>query len=118
MTNKKSEEELIKKIMEELPTESSLEDCEFIVVDGIKYGAKLEERLTTEDEGKYQYGGTVYAIGYLDEDKGYDIKGEPLFYVEQDFSQCGSYFDYQEICYEAPYLVEKRLVTKYEWFSI
>lgn len=112
------DKELIKRIIDKMPEERFLGDIEPIIINGVKYGVQEEEELTTEDEGKYQYGGNIYAVGLLDEEKGYDIKGEPLFYVEQNFTQCGSYFEFQERTYEKPYQVEKKEVKRYEWFTV
>lgn len=110
--------ELYKRICEALPYNYDLEDIDPVEIDGIKYSTIKVERLTTEDEGKYQFGGTIYGIGLLDEDKEYDIIGEPLFFVEQDFSQTGSYYDFQEREYEKPYLVEQKEITKTIWKRI
>ena len=107
--------ELQKEIVEEMPSDKKLEDYEPIEVNGVKYSWYEEEELTTEDEGKYQYGGSVYAVGVLDEESGYGIKGEPLFYVRQNFTQCGSYFSYQEITFEKPYIVKQKQVNKTIW---
>ena len=108
--------ELFDRIREEMPSSISIEDMEVIVVDGHKYDCEEVEELETVDEGKYQYGGSIYAIGVFNEEKGYGIKNDPLFYVRQDFTQTGSYYSYQEREYEKPYIVEKKekVITVWE----
>ena len=99
--------ELFNEIRNEMPSSISIEDMDVIEIEDKKYHVEKIEELTTTDEGKYQFGGTIYAVGYLDEERGYGITGKPLFYVEQDFSKTGSYYSHQEIEYEKPYIVEK-----------
>lgn len=106
--------ELQKKIVDAMPDED-LEDAEPIEVYGIKYTWETEKELVTEDEGKYQHGGTVYSVGLLDENDGYGINGEPMFYVQQNFSQTGSYYEFQEREYEKPYIVTKKTKTIEVW---
>ena len=113
--NKELINKIMNKIVENSNEDSSLEDFEPIEIDGTKYTVSEKEELTTEDGGKYQYGGTVFSVGILDEDKGYDIIGEPLFYIEQDFAQCGSYFEYQERIYGEPYIVKQKEIKKTIW---
>ena len=82
-----------------------------VEVDDVTYFAEEEERLTTEDEGKYQFGGTVYRI----------ISNNPLdcdFFIRQDFYQTGSYYSYQEVTYEQPYIVEKVPIQTYKWKAV
>ena len=108
-------------IIKQIPTgERNIESSDIFEVDGIKYSYDEEEELDIEDEGKYQYGGCIYAIGLLDEEKGYGVKGEPLFYMEQDFSRSGSYFSDYYYDYEEPYVVEKveKVVTITSWKRI
>ena len=110
--------DLYKRICEAFGEESScIENLDYVEVDGVKYTYAEESELDTIDEGKYQYGGRVYAIGELDETTGWDIK-EVLFYVEQDFTQVGSYFSCQEREFEAPYIVEPVEVTVTEWKAV
>ena len=112
--------ELYKKILKKIVMEcgeENLSNMDKITVEGIDYSFEEIEELDTIDEGKYQYGGTVYAIGIFDEEKGYGIK-EALFYIEQDFSQTGSYYGYQERSFDKPYIVEKREVIKTVWKRI
>ena len=109
--------ELMKKICDLLP-EESIEDMKPVEVDGVKYDSYQEEELTTEDEGKYQYGGFIYGIGIHDSEKGYGITGEPLFYVEQDFTQCGNYFEYQERIFEKPFIVEQKEIVTTVWKAV
>lgn len=112
--------DLYKKIYKKIVMECGEEDLsnmDKITVEGIDYSCEEVEDLDTIDEGKYQYSGTVYGIGIFDEEKGYGIK-EALFYIEQDFSQTGSYYGYQERSFDKPYIVEKREVIKTVWESI
>lgn len=104
--------ELINEIIELLPNDTFMEDSDGIIIDNVKYGWSIIEELTTEDEGKYQYGGFIYGIGVLDEN---NVVGKPLFYVEQDFTQTGSYYSFQERMFNKPYVVEKKEVLTYEW---
>lgn len=105
--------ELYEEICEAFGDEAEwyLEDTE-VVVNNIKYGAVEVESLTTEDEGKYQIGGTIYGIGKIEDNKIEEI----LFYIEQDFTQTGSYYSDQEKEYEIPYIVKKvqRIVEVWE----
>lgn len=110
--------ELFNKICKKMPTNISIEDMEVIEVDGNKYHCKEVELLDTTDEGKYQYGGSIYAIGVFDEEYGYGIIGEPLFFVEQNFTQTGSYYSYQEREYEEPYMVERKEKVITVWEAI
>lgn len=91
-------------------------NLDFVEVNGIRYGIVEFEELDTVDEGKYQFGGYIYAIGLLDEVKGYDIDGETLFYVRQNFSQTGSYYSHQEVNYEAPEVVKRKKIIKEIWY--
>lgn len=116
MKNVESYKKILKKIAMECG-EEDLSNMDKITVEGIDYSFEEIEELNTIDEGKYQYGGTVYGIGIFDEEKGYGIK-EVLFYIEQDFSQTGSYYEYQERSFDKPYIVEKREVIKTVWESI
>lgn len=110
--------ELYKDICEMMPSNTSLEDSDNIIIDGVEYTFNEIESLTTEDEGKYQYGGSIYGVGIASKDKSWKIDGEPLFYVEQDFTQTGSYYSHQEREYEKPYIVEKKEVVKTVWKKI
>lgn len=109
--------ELFDRICEEMPSNTSLENMEVIEIDGHKYDCEEVEELETVDEGKYQFGGSIYAIGYSNDEKGYGII-EPLFYVRQDFTQTGSYYSHQEREYENPYIVEKREKVITVWEAI
>lgn len=112
----KEEKELYEEICE-LFGSSCVECKDFVELDGIKYDCEEKEVLDVISEGKYEYGGTVYAVGILDEEKGYGIK-EPLFYMEQDFNRTGSYYSDWEYEYETPYLVEQKEITKTIWKAI
>ena len=72
--------------------------------------------LDTTDEGKYQFGGTVFGVGEFVEET-FGIKGDYLFYIEQDFTQTGSYYSYQEREFEKPYIVEQKEVVKTVWVA-
>lgn len=61
--------------------------------------------------------GRIYAVGEVDESTGWDIK-EPLFYIEQDFTQTGSYYSEQYREFDLPYIVEPVEVVNIEWKSI
>ncbi|MBZ9693263.1 hypothetical protein [Clostridium sp. M14] len=115
---KNEEKELLNYILEKLPKDESMEDTEVIEINGTKYDFVQIEELPTEDEGKYQYGGTIYGFGIYDEEKEYGIIGEPLFFIEQDFTKTGSYYSEQYYEYEEPYLVEKKEKTIIVWESI
>lgn len=102
------EKYLFDNILEKLSTDNCpLEDIGSIEFNGVRYCCAVIEKLTTEDEGKYQLGGNIYGVGEFNEQQGYGII-EPLFFVEQDFTQTGSYYSYQEREYEKPYRVEKQ----------
>ena len=87
-----------------------LEYIEKVEVNGVTYYISEEEELDTTDEGKYQFGATVYRIINDKEDK--------YFFVKQDFYQTGSYYSYQERTYEQPYIVQKVEVKTYKWKAI
>ncbi len=87
-----------------------LEDVE-VKVNGVNYGTVEVESLPTEDEGKYQFGGTIYGIGEIEND---EIK-EILFYIERDFTQTGSYYSEQIREFEQPYVVRKVIETREVW---
>lgn len=110
--------ELANVILKELPNDASMEGVEPIEVGGTKYYWVEIEELPTEDEGKYQYGGTIYGIGKYDNQKGYGIIGEPLFFIEQDFTKTGSYYSEQYYEYDEPYVVERKEKTVIVWESI
>ena len=40
-----------------------------------------------------------------------------MFYIEQDFTQTGSYYSFQEREFEAPYIVKQREVVKTVWVA-
>ena len=86
-----------------------------VEIDGVKYLPFEVEDLDTTDEGKYQYGGVIYGIAEIDDD--FNAKGNYLFYIEQDFTQTGSYYSEQYREYEAPYIVEKKEVVKTVWVA-
>ncbi|MBY6838679.1 hypothetical protein [Clostridium botulinum] len=115
---KNKDKELLDAILEKLPKDKSIEYIEPIEVNGIKYKWTEIEELPTEDEGKYQYGGTIYGVGIHNAEKEYGIIGEPLFFIEQDFTKTGSYYSEQYYEYEEPYLVEKKEKTIIVWESI
>ena len=96
--------------------EEDMEDLDPVEINGVKYGWNEESELTTVDEGKYQYGGKIYAVGLLDEG-GYGAK-EPLFYVRQNFTKPGSYYSCQEWIYDVPYPVEKVEKIIEDWRQI
>lgn len=113
--------ELYKKICEEFNSklnEDSIEYLDAITVNGITYSYEEEEAEDTIDKGKYQYGGTIYAIG-VSKEEGFGIV-EPLFYVKQDFTKSGSYFSHQEYMYEELYIVERKEEVKIikSWKSV
>lgn len=112
----KEEKELYERICEEFGA-TWVECTSYVEVDEIKYSYDEETELDVISEGKYEYGGTIYAVGILDEKRGYGIK-EPLFYMRQDFSRTGSYYTDWETEYETPYLVEKKEVTVTRWVAI
>lgn len=107
--------ELIDRICKQLPNGVSMEDSDSITIDEVDYDWCVIEELPTEDEGKYQFGGTIYGVGHKSKE-GYGIVGDPLFYVEQDFTQTGSYYSYQERTFDKPYVVEKKekIITVWE----
>lgn len=107
--------ELYKRICKEFGKKENIEQIEFVEIDGVKYTYCEVEHLETTDEGKYQYGGTIYGIGVLKDE--YDIE-EILFYISQDFTQTGSYYSHQEREYEKPYIVEEKQVIKTVWRAI
>ena len=109
--------ELYKNICELFGEEKTVDRIDFVELDGVKYSHKEIEELDVEDEGKYQTGGTIYAIGILDEEKGYGIK-ETLFYIEQDFTRSGSYFSEYYYEFESPYVVEQREIVKTIWKAV
>lgn len=109
--------DLYKEICELFAEEETVEKIDFVELNGIKYSYEEVEELSTEDDGKYQFGGTIYAIGVLKEEDGYGIV-EPLFYIEQDFARCGSYFSDYYYEYESPYIVEQKEITQIVWRAI
>lgn len=113
--------ELYREICESFNNEMDGGDIEFadnVEVNGILYTYEEVEKLKTIDEGKYQYGGSIYAIGVSKED-GYSIV-EPLFYVRQGFSKSGSYFSDYQYEYEELEIVERKEELKLvvSWESI
>lgn len=112
----KEEKELYERICEEFGT-NWIEGIVYVKIDGIKYSYEKEEKLDVILEGKYENVRTIYAIGILDEERGYGIK-EPLFYIRQDFTRIGSYFSGWYIDYKTPYLVEKKEVTETKWVAV
>jgi len=116
--DKENLNQLCKEICNQIPNgEDNIEQSEKLIIDGITYTYKEVEELTTEDEGKYQNGGSIYAIGVADKEKGWKIEGEPLFYIEQDFTRSGSYYSDYYYEYEKPYRVKKvtEIVTIEKW---
>lgn len=109
--------EILGRFNDELDGEN-MECIDKVEVNGITYSYEEEDVEDTIDEGKYQYGGTIYAIGVSKED-GFGIV-EPLFYVKQDFTKSGSYFSHQEYEYEELYIVEKKEEVKIitSWKSV
>jgi len=91
-----------------------IEKYGYIELNGVKYSWIEKEEIETTDEGKYQNGGTIYAVGVYNEENGYGIK-EELFYIEQDFMRSGSYYSEYYYEYDYPFIVEKREVTTYKW---
>lgn len=112
----KEEKELYEEICELFGSEY-IENKDFVEIDGVKYSYEEKEDLDIISEGKYEYGRTIYAVGILNEEKGYGIK-ETLFYIEQDFTRTGSYYSDWEYEYETPYLVEQKEITKTIWKAI
>lgn len=113
--------QLCKEICNQIPSgEDNIEQSEKLIVDGITYTYEEVEELTTEDEGKYQNGGCIYAIGVADKEEGWKIEGEPLFYIEQDFTRSGSYYSDYYYDYEKPYRVEKvkKVIEVEEWACV
>lgn len=110
--------ELYQRICEAFREEAvCIEMIDFVEVDGKKYTYAEEAELDTIDEGKYQYGGRIYAIGEVEDCNDFDIK-EPLFYIEQDFVQTGSYYSEQYKEYDSAYIVEPVEVKIMEWKPI
>lgn len=107
--------ELYQRICKEFGKKENVEQIDIVEVDGVKYTYCEAETLETIDEGKYQLGGTIYGIGVLKDDD--DIE-KVLFYIEQDFTQTGSYYSYQEREFEKPYIVERKEVVQTVWKSI
>lgn len=101
----------------EIIGDESIERMDKFEVQGIVYTYGEMKELDTIDEGKYQYGGSVYGIGLAENADSYYMKGEPLFYVRQDFTQTGSYYNSQEREYEKPEQVElvKKVIEVEEW---
>lgn len=93
-------------------------DFTHVEVEGVKYGIELVESLPTIDEGKYQYGGNVFKVGVFNEDKKHGIEGDILFYIRQNFTQCGSYFSEQYFEYDEVYEVEPKEIVKIEWEAV
>ena len=100
---------LAEEIIKQIPTdESNIEYSKGVfIVDEVKYTYTEIEEEDIEDEGKYQNGSTIYGIGLLKEDNSYEIKGDILFYIKQDFSRSGSYYTDYYYTYEKPYIVKK-----------
>ena len=112
---------LAEAIIKQIPTgEISIESTDGLVVDGIKYDYEEVDVLSVEDDGKYQYGSTIYGIGLLDEERGYGTKGDVLFHIKQDFNRSGSYYSDYYYDYEKPYVVEQvtKVITTTEWEAI
>ncbi len=124
----KEERELYELICEKFGA-TWVERTSYVEVDEIKYSYEELTELDVISEGKYEYGGTIYAVGILDEKRGCGIK-EPLFYMRQDFSRTGYYYNefmlfvfsfnssIWETEYETPYLVEKKEVTVTRWEAV
>ena len=111
---------LSKEIIKQIPNgdEDGIESLrEDLVVDGVKYSYNVTEELEIKDDGKYQFGSSIYGIGLLNTEKGYDIMGDVLFYIKQDFNRSGSYYSDYYYEYEKPYLVEQvtKVITTTEW---
>ena len=112
---------LAEEIIKQIPTgEKSIENTDGLLVDGIKYDYEEVEVLPVDDEGKYQYGSTIYGIGLLDEERGYGTKGDIIFHIKQDFSRSGSYYSEYYYEYEEPYFVEQitKVITTTTWERI
>ena len=113
---------LAEEIIKQTPTgERNIESGEGVfTVDELKYTYEEAEVLTVEDDGKYQFGSTIYGIGLLDEVRGYGTKGDVLFHIRQDFARSGSYYSDYYYDYEKPYLVEQvtKVITTTLWKAI
>lgn len=112
---------LAEEIIKQIPTgEINIESTDGLVVDGIKYEYEEVEDSPIDDQGKYQYGSTIYGVGLLDEGRGYGIKGDTLFHIKQDFSRNGSYYTDYYYDYGKPYLVEQvtKVITTTDWEAI
>ena len=110
---------LAEEIIKQIPTgERNIESGEGVfTVDELKYDYEEVDVLSVEDDGKYQYGSTIYGIGLLDEERGYGTKGDVLFHIKQDFNRSGSYYSDYYYDYEKPYVVEQvtKVITTTEW---
>jgi hypothetical protein len=97
--------------------EDSIGHSEKLKINGVLYTYEEVEELETVDEGKYQNGGSVYAIGISDKEKSWKIQGTPLFFIEQDFTRSGSYYSDYYYDYEKPYRVKKitETITIEKW---
>lgn len=108
---------LFKEICDLFKKKETITEFDYVELNGIKFSYEEFDELQIEDEGKYQYGGTIYSIGILDEEKGYGIK-DTLFYIRQDFIRSGSYFSDYYYEYEEPYIVKRRQVISFEWRAV
>lgn len=108
---------LFKEICELFAEKENVELIDFVELNGVKYTLEEVDEEPVEDYGKYQCGATIYAVGVLDEAKGYGID-DTLFYIRQDFVRSGSYYSDYYYEYEKPFIVEKKEVITYEWEAI
>lgn len=116
--NEKKLNQLCEEICNQIGSgEDNIEHVDKIEVNGVQYTYSEVEELEIVDEGKYQNGGSIYAIGITDENEDGGIKGIPLFYIEQDFTRSGSYYSDYYYDYEKPYRVKKitETITIEKW---
>lgn len=111
-------EEICNVICKKIGT-NDIEFMDNVEVDGVLYALEEEYECDVNDEGKCQYGGTVFKVGVADED-GYSIKenSEVEFFIKQDFSRSGSYHTDYYYEHEKPYQVELRQIVRDEWVAV
>lgn len=104
--------ELYETICELFGEADNVEQLDYVEFEDVKYTYRTEEELDTVSEGKYEYGGTVYAVGIMNDD--FNIES-PLFFMEQSFTRSGSYFSDYYYEFDAPTMVVPKEVTKTIW---
>lgn len=91
----------------------------YVLFEGVKYGIDIMEELNISCEGKFQRGGHILGIGILNEENGYGVKDENyLFYIKQDFTRYGDYWNGYDYDFEEAYLVEPKEIVKTFWKPI